>query len=182
MVSLVIGQATADVMGHAARATVTVVCATTPRRHLTGRCGPRGLMDVYVEPLTDLGAGAVVLVGHGDLGLCRAARALTYDVLRLPDDPTAAAWVVSVGAALVRADRAALVRVLEVLCSGSDATPGPHRHWNGGVVSALRPATIARWATRNWSPCSWCRGGGLANAPCSACGALIAPVVEEAMA
>jgi len=179
MVTLIIGDGTAGHLRQSTRDAVTVVCSRrrvlrTPR---TGRS--RGSMDVFVEAIAQVGASAVVLAGDADGALRRAARAMNCEVLRLPSDHAAAAWVVSIGAALVRADRAALLRVLHVLCNGPDATPGPRRQWNDRVVPALRPTTLARWATRNWSQCGWCRGGGLPGFPCCGCGLMIGGAIVE---
>lgn len=178
MVTLVIGHETAERIGQSPREALTVV-RSRPRGHAMRGRRLHGSMDAYVEPLARSGASAVVLAGEDDGELRRAARALGRDVLRLPPDRTSAAWVVSVGAALVRADRPALVRVLQVLCNGPAAAPGPHRAWNDGVVPALRPATLARWATRSWSQCGWCRGGGLPGSLCCVCGSLICDGVVE---
>jgi hypothetical protein len=173
MVTLVIGQATAERIGQSPRAAVTVAGPRSRRFHPVRGRRPDGHLDAYVESLARSGSSAVVLAGDDEGELRRAARALGRDVLRLPAEHTSAAWVVSVGAALARAERAPLLRVLQVLCNGPAAAPGPHRQWNDGAVPALRPATLARWATRSWAQCGWCRGGGLPGSACCVCGSLI---------
>lgn len=127
MVTLVIGHETAERIGQSPREALTVV-RSRPRGHAMRGRRLHGSMDAYVEPLARSGASAVVLAGEDDGELRRAARALGRDVLRLPPDRTSAAWVVSVGAALVRADRPALVRVLQVLCNGRLRRPARIEH------------------------------------------------------
>ncbi len=107
--------------------------------------------------------------------LVDAARAVR---IALPEDPAAAEWCVAVARELSPADHHAVVRALEVLCNGPDVVErAPRRSWgpHGIGVPALRPVTLARWASCAWVPCSWCARGGAVGHPCLRCGAPIRP-------
>lgn len=97
--------------------------------------------------------------------------------ITVTDDYESALWCVAIAVELARADHRAVVRALEVLCNGPQVVgEAPRRSWGpmGLEVPALRPVTLARWASGAWVPCTWCDRGGAAGYPCLRCGAPIA--------
>jgi hypothetical protein len=133
--------------------------------------------DAVVDALDRAGPGAVVLARTpaADLGaraLPALAEIMGREIVRLPADRDAAAWVVAVagGRAEVGADPA---RPLQVLVGAAGAPVLPRRPVGAGSarVPALRPGVLVRWARCAWRPCARCAGGGLSGASCGRCGA-----------
>jgi hypothetical protein len=135
--------------------------------------------DDVLEALDEIPRPAVVLarsagVDPGAACLAPIGRLLGHDTLVLPDAPDEAAWVAGVACEIDVEDDASYVRILHVVCCGpSIAASFPRRRWGptGISVPALRPATLARWASCSWQACRWCVGGGLPGSPCRCCGA-----------
>jgi hypothetical protein len=127
------------------------------------RAGPRALVLARPAP-ADPGARALPAL----------AAVMSREVVRLPDDDDAAAWVVAVAGAL--AGEGADARRLQVLVGATAAPALPRRPVGGGTarMPALRPGVLARWAGCAWRPCGRCAGGGLPGAPCGRCGAGLA--------
>ncbi len=140
--------------------------------------------DDLVTRLVDAGRPLIALVRSGedtadDIVTRRVIDAAGVVRISLPADAAAARWCVAVAAEISPADHHAVVRALEVLCNGPDVVGrAPRRPWGseGIPVPALRPVTLARWASCAWVPCSWCARGGAAGYACLRCGA---PVVER---
>lgn len=147
-----------------------------PRR-LRARRGD-GHCDALIGLMCDLPAPRMVLAWPpGDPDLARVGRALGADVLTLPADAAAAEWVAHVAGALAQVAAPALLRVMEVLAAGPGvAGELPTRAWGRDArlqVPALRPATLARWASRTWAPCHWCPRGGAPGHRCRRCASAI---------
>lgn len=121
--------------------------------------------------------------GSEGIVLRRAVDAVGAVRIALPCDAAAARWCVAIAAEIAPADHHAVVRALEVLCNGPDVVgSAPRRVWGaeGVEVPALRPVTLARWASCAWTPCSWCTRGGADAHPCLRCGAPVRrPAPEE---
>ncbi len=114
--------------------------------------------------------------GSDDVAMRRAIDALGAVRIMLPGDLASARWCVAIAADIAPAEHQAVVRALEVLCNGPGVVGGaPRRAWGaqGVQVPALRPVTLARWASCAWTPCSWCARGGADAHPCRRCGAPI---------
>jgi hypothetical protein len=133
--------------------------------------------DAVVEALDRAGAGAVVLArapsaDPGGRALPALATVMGREVVRLPDDGDAAAWIVAMAGRLACGgpDPA---RRLQVLAGAAAAPVLPRRPVGAGAarMPALRPGVLARWAGCAWRPCGRCAGGGLPGAPCGRCGA-----------
>lgn len=132
--------------------------------------------DDVVAALRSAGAGAVVATrsAEADPGaalLRRLAAAAGHEVVTLPDDADAAAWAVAVAAAGRDGPVARRLQALAGLAiAPSRAIPRRDRG-TAGLLPALRPAVLARWAECAWRPCPRCGGGGLPGAPCGRCAA-----------
>ncbi len=115
---------------------------------------------------------------QGDLDLARVGRAVGCDVVTLPQDGPAAEWVAQIAAALVQLTPPTLLRVMEVLAVGprvAGELPTRAGGRDGRLqVPALRPVTLARWASRTWVPCHWCSRGGAPGHRCRSCASPIA--------
>jgi hypothetical protein len=157
-----------------------VVIVPRPSRRRGG--GPDGLdPDAVVEALERAGPGAIVLArppaaDPGARALPALAAVMGREVVRLPEDAEAAAWVVAVAAVLDRG-AGATARRLQVLVGTAAAAPAlPRRPVGAGAarMPALRPGVLARWAGCVWRPCARCGGGGLPGAACGRCGAGLA--------
>lgn len=138
------------------------------------------------DALSRVPAPAVVLARSaaadpGAACLGPLARLLGHRVVQLPSDPGEAAWSASIAASLLVLPDEAFLRVVDVLCCGpATSPPAPRCLWGGGIsVPALRPETLARWASCAWRRCGWCRRGGLPGRACRTCGTAIA---DEAVA
>lgn len=136
--------------------------------------------DVVVEALDRGGPGAVVLARSasadpGARALPALASVMGREVVRLPDDGDAAAWVVAMAGGLA-SPGAGPARRLQVLAGAAAAPVLPRRPVGAGAarMPALRPGVLARWAGCVWRPCGRCAGGGLPGAPCGRCGAGLA--------
>jgi hypothetical protein len=135
--------------------------------------------DAVVDALDRAGPGAVVLArtalaDPGARALPALAGIMGREVVRLPADREAAAWVVAVAARLAAAgDDPA--RLLQVLVGAPAAPVLPRRPIGAGSarMPALRPGVLARWAGCAWRPCARCAGGGLPGAACGRCGAVL---------
>ena len=136
--------------------------------------------DDVVEALERAGPGALVLARPP--AAIRAARALPAlaavmgrEVVRLPGDGDAAAWVVAIAAGLDPRGAGA-ARRLQVLAGarGRARLAPPAGRGGRARVPALRPGVLARWAGCAWRPCARCGGGGLPGAACGRCGAGLA--------
>lgn len=134
--------------------------------------------DDVVAALRAAGAGAVVAVRAADADpgaalLRRLAAAAGHELVTLPDDPDAAAWAVAV-AARGGGREGSVARRLQALAGLAAAPPPtiPRRdRGTAGLLPALRPAVLVRWAECAWRPCPRCGGGGLPGAPCGRCAA-----------
>jgi hypothetical protein len=154
------------------------------RGRRAGRWRPLDPERVF-ETLCTLPRTGLVLVrpaaaDPGAMLLAAAGAVLGLDVITLPGDLDEAIWCVGVALALGIDEPETFGRVLDVVCCGPVGAPAfPRQLWGpaGISVPALRPATLARWASCAWRPCSWCQAGGLPGHRCRRCGA---PVVETA--
>jgi hypothetical protein len=119
--------------------------------------------DAAVAALDAAGPGAIALAPAGS-ALGPVARLMGADVVALPGDPGAAAWVVRVA---LRAgdDDDGLLRRLEGLASAAGA--------GGASLARTRPAVLLRWAGWAWRRCGCCAGGGVPGGPCGRCGARV---------
>lgn len=176
MTTLIVDRHIVDVLGPRAPQGIWPV----PRRRRTlGRGAGTITREAAANALTATEGPMVVLargarVDPDAAALGDAMAALGGPVITLPDELDAAAWSVGLAAALSGAEPGAVVRALEVLCCGPAVMPdAPLRPWGPRElpVPALRPVTLARWATRTWSPCAWCARGGAPGWPCRRCGA-----------
>ncbi len=100
---------------------------------------------------------------------------LGREVLWLPPDLPAAAWAAALVASWARTTPAHdLARRAQVAVGLAAMSPAnlPARAWGpGGTrVPAMASESLARWCDCAWQPCGWCDAGGLARAPCPACG------------
>jgi hypothetical protein len=152
------------------------------RRPWRRRGGGRVELDpeAVVEALHRAGPDAVVLArpaaaDPGARSLPALAAVMGREVVRLPEDVDAAAWVVAVAGGLVPLGAEA-ARRLQVLVGAATAAALPRRPVGAGTarMPALRPRVLARWAGCAWRPCGRCAGGGLPGAPCGRCGAGLA--------
>ncbi len=145
--------------------------------------GRRGWADLDPEAVVDAldraGLGAVVLArtalaDPGARALPALAEIMGREVVRLPADRDAAAWVVAVAG--TRAAGADPARLLQVLVSAAASPVLPRRPVGAGParMPALRPGVLARWAGCAWRPCGRCAGGGLPGGACGRCGAGLA--------
>ena len=145
---------------------------------------PESVLDALVEirrPVVVLARSAAA--DPGARCLIDIARLLGLEMRTLPENRDEAAWCVAIAGSLDQAPIAGNLRALDVLCCGSAVAPGsPRGRWGptGISVPALRPGTIARWASCAWRPCGWCAAGGLPGDRCRRCGNPIdAPVPED---
>jgi hypothetical protein len=134
--------------------------------------------DAVVEALDRAGPGAVVLARSvsadpGGRALPALAAVMGREVVRLPDEGEAAAWVVAMAGGLA-SPGAHPARRLQVLAGAAAAPVLPRRPVGAARMPALRPGVLARWAGCVWRPCGRCAGGGLPGAPCGRCGAGLA--------
>jgi hypothetical protein len=141
--------------------------------------------DAVVEALERAGPDAVVLAraaadDPGARALPALAAIMGREVVRLPADADAAAWVVAMAGTLGPGG-VEPARSLQVLVSAAAAPALPRRPVGAGDarMPALRPGVLARWAACVWRPCGRCGGGGLPGAPCGRCGAGLGPAVAR---
>jgi hypothetical protein len=176
--AVVVEEGVAVAVAGSHRGPVTVVPRPPGRR---GRGRADLAADAVVDALERAGPGAVVLARSpaADLGaraLPALAAVMGREVVRLPDDGDAAAWVVAMAAALDATTAPA--RRLQVLVGAATASAAalPRRPLGAGTarMPALRPGVLARWAGCVWRPCPRCGGGGLPGARCGRCGAGLA--------
>ena len=150
-----------------------------PRVRRRRQRGWEGLeADRVVDSLVAAGPRAVVLArgpeaDPGGGALPALGRVMGHRVVRLPGDPSEAAWTIAVAVHPGFAGEG-LVRRLEALAgiaSAGGALPrraiGPGR----AAVPALRPAVLGKWAACAWRACVRCPGGGAAGGRCGRCGA-----------
>jgi len=137
---------------------LTVVPAAATRRR--GRTGPAPAADAAVAAVDAAGRGAIALAPAGS-PLGPVARLMGADVVALPGDPRAAAWVLGV-ALRAAGDDDGLLRRLEGLASAAGA--------GGASLARTRPAVLLRWAGWAWRRCGSCAGGGVPGGPCGRCG------------
>jgi hypothetical protein len=116
--------------------------------------------DAAVAAVEAAGPGAIALAPAGS-PLGPVARLMGADVVALPADDAAAAWVVGV-ALRAGGDDDALLRRLEGLASAAGA--------GGASLARTRPAVLLRWAGWAWRRCGSCAGGGVPGGPCGRCG------------
>ncbi len=183
--TVVVDEHLAGILG--TRAVAGLRAVPRGRRRLGVR-GP-GAIDraAAVEALAAVDGPVVVLArtARADpqaAALPEVVRAMGAAVITLPDDEDAAAWSIGMAAALAGAEHDAVVRALEVLCCGPDVvTDAPTRPWGRREipVPALRPVTLARWATCAWTPCTWCARGGAPGWACRRCGGAVDPRADE---
>ncbi len=135
--------------------------------------------ESVLDALADIRRPAVVLVRSAvaDPGagcLIDVAHLLGLEVRTLPDGFDEAAWSAGIASCLDGVvPGASANRALDVLCCGPAVAPAsPRRRWGvaGISVPAVRPATLARWASCAWRPCRWCTAGGLPGDRCRRCG------------
>ncbi len=152
-----------------------------PRRRARRGAGWADLdPDQVVEALERAGPDAVVLArpaadDPGARALSALAGVMGREVVRLPGEADAAAWVVAMAGRLAPL-AAGPARRLQVLAGAASAPVLPRRPVGAGSVRmpALRPGVLARWAGCAWRPCGRCAGGGLPGGPCGRCGAGLA--------
>ncbi len=142
---------------------LTVVPAAAAANGRRGRRDAASPADAAVDAVAAAGPGAIALAPAGS-PLGPVARLMGADVVALPADPGAAAWVVGV-ALRAGGDDDGLLRRLEGLASAA-AT-------GGASLARTRPAVLLRWAGWAWRRCGSCAGGGVAGGPCGRCGARI---------
>lgn len=159
-----------------------IVVARPPRRRGGGRADLAP--EAVIEALERAGPDAVVLArpagaDHGARALPALAAIMRREVIRLPEDDDAAAWVVAMAGALAPVGPEP-ARCLQVLAGAAAAAASslPRRPVGAGAarMPALRPGVLARWAGCAWRPCARCGGGGLPGASCGRCGAGLAAV------
>ncbi|MGE0027837.1 MAG: hypothetical protein AB7O78_00780 [Thermoleophilia bacterium] len=136
---------------------LVAAAATRGRREATPAA------DAAVAAIDAAGAGAIALAPAGS-PLGPVARLMGADVVALPADECAAAWVLGV-ALRAGADDDGLLRRLEGLASAAGA--------GGASLARTRPAVLLRWAGWAWRRCAGCAGGGVAGGPCGRCGARV---------
>ena len=140
---------------------LTVVAAAAERG---GRRAATPPADAAVAAVDAAGPGAVVLAPAGS-PLGPVARLMGADVVALPRDHRAAAWVVGVALRAGDGDADGLLRRLEGLASAAGA--------GGASLARTRPAVLLRWAGWAWRRCGACAGGGVPGGPCGRCGARV---------
>jgi hypothetical protein len=153
----------------------TTVVPRAPRRRGSGRAALEP--DTVIDALDRAGTAAVVLARSpaadpGAAVLPALAAVMGHEVVRLPDDADAAAWVVALAGALAPGGED-LPRRLQVLVGAAASPVLPRRPVGAGPVRmpAVRAGVLARWAGCAWRPCARCAGGGLPGAACGRCGA-----------
>lgn len=129
--------------------------------------------DSVVESLVGAGPSAVVMArrSHADpeaAVLATLALVMGHQVVRLPADVDAAAWVLGIA---IHPDfpHDASVRRLDALSTLTTMHTGLPRRMigcRGTVVPSLRPAVLSRLTGCAWRPCERCGGGPLAGAAC----------------
>jgi hypothetical protein len=120
--------------------------------------------DAAVAAVAAAGPGAIALASAGS-PLAPVARLMGADVVALPCDARAAAWVVGVAVRAGTGDDDGLLRRLEGLASAAGA--------GGASLARSRPAVLLRWAGWAWRRCAACQGGGVPGGPCGRCGARV---------
>ncbi len=169
--------------------TATTALRVVPRRRRSRWGVRRGQWQELssadaLDTLVDAPDTPIVLSrpAHADPGAAKLrllAHVVNVDVLYLPEDVDDAAWSVAIATRLADADRHHLLRALGVVCCGPSAFYGvPTRPWGAAerLVPAVRPVTLARWASCAWEPCAWCTGGGPDGDQCRRCGMMIQAV------
>ena len=176
MTAIVVEEGLASAVAAAPSEDVVVVPRSRLRRRGWGDLDP----DDVVAALERAGARALVLArpalaDPGARALPALAAVMGREVVRLPGDDDAAAWVVAVAGALAGEGLDA-ARRLQVLVGAVAAPALPRRAVGAGTarMPALRPGVLARWAGCAWRPCGRCAGGGLPGSPCGRCGAGLA--------
>ena len=140
---------------------LTVVAAAAERG---GRRAATPPADAAVAAVDAAGPGAIALAPAGS-PLGPVARLMGADVVALPRDHRAAAWVVGVALRAGDGDADGLLRRLEGLASAAGA--------GGASLARTRPAVLLRWAGWAWRRCGACAGGGVPGGPCGRCGARV---------
>ena len=120
--------------------------------------------DAAVAAVAAAGPGAIALAPAGS-PLGPVARLMGADVVALPRDAHAAAWVVGVALCAGALDEVGVLRRLEGLASAAGA--------GGASLARTRPAVLLRWAGWAWRRCAACAGGGVPGGPCGRCGARV---------
>ena len=181
MTAIVVEQALASAGAAEPSEAVVVVSRARVRRRGWAALDP----DDVVAALDGAGPRALVLArpvmaDPGARALPALAVVMGREVVRLPGDDDAAAWVVAVAGALA-GEGADAARRLQVLVGATAAPALPRRQVGAGTtrMPALRPGVLARWAGCAWRPCGRCAGGGLPGAPCGRCGAGLAARVAR---
>jgi hypothetical protein len=148
-----------------------------PRDRRRDGSWPPVAAEAVVAALESAGPEAIVLVrppaaDPGAAPLAALAELMEREVVRLPSEAEAAAWVVGIAVA-DHEEPVPPLRALQALAGaagiagrlGAVAGEGDLR------LPGLRPAVLARWARCGWRACGRCRGGGLPGARCGRCGA-----------
>jgi len=165
-----------------AEAVVTVPrpgrCLRRPGRGECRPLDPGATMDVLrAAPPGALALARAASADPGAAVLPALAALAGLTVVTLPEPADAAVWTVAVAAHWAAEGVDDLLRAIVVVCGLWDREGLlPRRRWGAADLRApaVRPRALARWATRAWRPCSWCRrGGGLASACCGLCGAAV---------
>lgn len=177
MTTLVAEESVARMVAGAGEGALVVV----PRLRRGRAKGWEGLeADRVVDALVAAGPRAVVLArgldaDPGGAALPALGRVMGHRVVRLPRDPSEAAWMIAVAIHPGFAGEC-LVRRLEALAgiaSAGGALPRRAIGAGGAAVPALRPAVLGKWAACAWRACRRCPGGGAEGGRCGRCGAPI---------
>ena len=160
MTAIVVEQALASAGAAEPSEAVVVVSRARVRRRGWADLDP----DDVVAALDGAGPRALVLArpvlaDPGARALPALAAVMGREVVRLPGDDDAAAWVVAVAGALA-GEGADAARRLQVLVGATAAPALPRRPVGAGTtrMPALRPGVLARWAGCAWRPCGRCAG------------------------
>lgn len=129
-----------------------------------GRRGAPWPADAAVAAIDAAGPGAIALAPAGS-PLRPVARLMGADVVALPADARAAAWVLGVALRAGGDDDGGTLRRLEGLASAAAS--------GGASLARTRPAVLLRWAGWAWRRCGRCSGGGVPGGPCGRCGARV---------
>lgn len=174
MTVLVVEQGIAQAVVGGGRAALAVV--PRERRRRGDRWAPLA-PDAVVEVLDAAGGDALVLArglaaDPAAASLPVLARVMGREVVRLPDNADAAAWVLAVALTWEpgEGDVAHQLQVLVGAARGARALPRRELGGRTVCIPAVRPRVLARWAGCVWRPCGHCGGGGLPGAPCGRCG------------
>lgn len=141
----------------------------------------RGLdADAVLDVIRDAGPRAVILArpvwaDPAVAALPVLGAVADRDVVWLPEDHARAAWATAlISRWAPEVDRDDLVRRAQVAVglAGLPSSSLPLRPWglDGQPVPAVRADALARWCACAWRRCDWCEAGGVADAPCPACG------------